>query len=236
MKFSEKLIALRKSRGMSQEELGEKLGVTRQTISKWELEQTTPDMNSLNKISELFDVSVDYLANDNRGECQVQEKTVDNTSSVIGNEKRKKIINIVAIILGIIVIFYVVGYLIFGKILGKVFGTGKGIIGSAAEIINQVQNDMKDAEEKNKPRDFNSRLEMLRGTDYTGLFARKVVDEVVSSNAENKDRQIKLTINGVEYVDPDKMIEAKKELENMSQYEIMFKYDDEGYICEAIIK
>ena len=88
MKSSEKLIALRKSKGMSQEELGEKLGVTRQTISKWELEQTIPDMNSLNKISELFDVSVDYLANDNRGECQGQEKTVNNTNSVVGNEKR----------------------------------------------------------------------------------------------------------------------------------------------------
>ena len=40
----------------------------------------------------------------------------------------------------------------------------------------------------------------------------------------------------MEYVDSDKMIEAKKGLDNMSQYEITFKYDDNGYICEAIIK
>ena len=44
MNFSQKLMELRRSKGMSQEQLGEKLGVTRQTISKWELGQTTPEM------------------------------------------------------------------------------------------------------------------------------------------------------------------------------------------------
>ena len=45
MKFNEKLINLRKKAGLSQEELGYKLNVTRQTVSKWELGQTTPEMN-----------------------------------------------------------------------------------------------------------------------------------------------------------------------------------------------
>lgn len=61
MTFDEKLMNLRKSRGWSQEELGDKLGVTRQTVSKWELGATTPEMEKLAQISELFGISVDEL-------------------------------------------------------------------------------------------------------------------------------------------------------------------------------
>lgn len=59
--FAEKLTNLRKSRGWSQEELGERLGVTRQTVSKWELGATTPEMEKLAAMSELFGISVDEL-------------------------------------------------------------------------------------------------------------------------------------------------------------------------------
>ena len=61
MKFNEKLIELRKKEGLSQEELGYKLNVTRQTISKWELGQTTPEMEKLSEISNIFGISVDNL-------------------------------------------------------------------------------------------------------------------------------------------------------------------------------
>ena len=61
MNFAEKLMELRKSRGWSQEELGGKLGVTRQTVSKWELGATTPEMEKLAAISELFGITTDEL-------------------------------------------------------------------------------------------------------------------------------------------------------------------------------
>ena len=61
MKFSEKLLNLRKEKGMSQEKLAKSLNVTRQTISKWELNQTVPDMNKLVKIAKLFKISLDEL-------------------------------------------------------------------------------------------------------------------------------------------------------------------------------
>ncbi|MBO4815531.1 MAG: helix-turn-helix domain-containing protein [Clostridia bacterium] len=61
MNFGEKLTNLRKQKGLSQEELGEKLNVTRQTISKWELEQTSPDVNKLKEIAKLFETSLDEL-------------------------------------------------------------------------------------------------------------------------------------------------------------------------------
>ena len=64
MKFEQKLINLRKQKSMSQEELAEKLNVTRQTISKWELGQSKPDMDKLLEISKLFEVSVEELTNE----------------------------------------------------------------------------------------------------------------------------------------------------------------------------
>lgn len=61
MTFSERLMQLRKQRGWSQEQLGEQLHVTRQTVSKWETGATTPELNKLIELSELFDLSIDEL-------------------------------------------------------------------------------------------------------------------------------------------------------------------------------
>lgn len=61
MIFQEKLICLRKQKGLSQENLGDEIGVTRQTVSKWELGETTPDMDKLIQLSELFEISIDEL-------------------------------------------------------------------------------------------------------------------------------------------------------------------------------
>lgn len=64
MNFNEKLIELRKSKGLSQDELGEKLGVSRQTISKWELAQTYPDFQRLVLLSDYFGLPLDALVKD----------------------------------------------------------------------------------------------------------------------------------------------------------------------------
>ena len=61
MRFEERLMDLRKQKGWSQEEFGDKLGVTRQTVSKWELSMTTPEMEKLVAMSELFGISLDEL-------------------------------------------------------------------------------------------------------------------------------------------------------------------------------
>lgn len=61
MNFSEQLILLRKQKGLSQEQLGGVVGVTRQTVSKWELGDTTPEMDKLIQLSEYFDITVDQL-------------------------------------------------------------------------------------------------------------------------------------------------------------------------------
>ena len=63
MNFAAHLMALRRSRNWSQEELGQHLGVTRQTVSKWELGQTTPELEKLVELAKLFDLSLDALVN-----------------------------------------------------------------------------------------------------------------------------------------------------------------------------
>ena len=61
MKLSERIQHLRKSRGMSQEELAEKIGVSRQAVSKWESEQSMPDLEKVILLSDFFGVTTDYL-------------------------------------------------------------------------------------------------------------------------------------------------------------------------------
>ena len=61
MNFNEKLYELRKKEGLSQEELAEKVGVSRQTISKWEMSQSSPEMEKLINLSKIFDISLDEL-------------------------------------------------------------------------------------------------------------------------------------------------------------------------------
>lgn len=64
MKLSDKIVQLRKSNGWSQEDLAEKLNVSRQTISRWEGATAQPDAANLLQLSKLFGVTTDYLLND----------------------------------------------------------------------------------------------------------------------------------------------------------------------------
>lgn len=64
MIFADKLIRLRKKSGMSQEELAEKMNVSRQSVSKWEGAQSVPDLEKILQLGELFGVTTDYLLKD----------------------------------------------------------------------------------------------------------------------------------------------------------------------------
>ena len=61
MTLSEKIMNLRKKNGWSQEELAERLDISRQSVSKWESEQSTPDLEKVIIMSELFEVTTDYI-------------------------------------------------------------------------------------------------------------------------------------------------------------------------------
>lgn len=61
MEFNERLIELRKEAGLSQESLAERLNISRQAISKWERGESTPDIDNLKVLGQIYNVSMDYL-------------------------------------------------------------------------------------------------------------------------------------------------------------------------------
>ena len=61
--FKENLVQLRKLKQMTQEDIAEKIGVTRQAVAKWEAGETIPDLDKCRLLAELFEVSLDELAN-----------------------------------------------------------------------------------------------------------------------------------------------------------------------------
>lgn len=61
MNIADRIQYLRKSKGLSQEELADKVGVSRQAVSKWESEQSSPDIEKIIVMSEFFEVTTDYM-------------------------------------------------------------------------------------------------------------------------------------------------------------------------------
>lgn len=83
MMLADKIALLRKQHGMSQEELADKLDVTRQSISKWESGQSVPDLPKILQLSQLFGVSTDYLLkddNNNTTNANIVKKDINTTN------------------------------------------------------------------------------------------------------------------------------------------------------------
>lgn len=81
MIFADKLIMLRKKNGWSQEELAEKLNVTRQSVSKWEGAQSIPDLDKMLGLSNIFGVTLDYLIKDEIEETECLEEEPNTTTA-----------------------------------------------------------------------------------------------------------------------------------------------------------
>lgn len=109
MKLGENILELRKKKGLSQEQLGEKVDVTRQTISNWELGETTPNPEQLKLLSKILNVSVDELIdNDIKG---ILETKVSNTKKLAGIII--KILKVIGILFVIFVIVDVIAFIMF---------------------------------------------------------------------------------------------------------------------------
>ena len=80
MILADKIINLRKKAGWSQEDLAEKLGVSRQSVSKWEGAQSVPDMDKVLRLSRIFGVSTDYLLKDEIEECEPSFQSSDGSA------------------------------------------------------------------------------------------------------------------------------------------------------------
>ena len=84
MKIEDKLLKLRKEKGLSQEEVADRLNVSRQTISKWETGQSTPDFDKIIPICELYEISCDELLKSTEEEIKVELSNRDMYSKGIG--------------------------------------------------------------------------------------------------------------------------------------------------------
>ncbi len=84
MAVSEKLYMLRKKSGLSQEQLAERLGVSRQAISKWEQGSAVPESDKLVAISDYFGVSLDYLLKDGEADVPADGEKSAQTASKTG--------------------------------------------------------------------------------------------------------------------------------------------------------
>ena len=115
MSLGNKILELRKKKGLSQEQLGEKVDVTRQTISNWELGETSPNPEQLKFLSKALDISIDELLdNDVKN---ILEKRVNNTERLAGIIiKILKFIGIAFIIFLIIDIISLILYVPTGKL------------------------------------------------------------------------------------------------------------------------
>lgn len=104
MKLGDKIIKLRKEKNLTQEDLANEIGVTRQTISNWELNETVPDLDQSKKISNVFKVSLDELVDNDNKEILIEK--VNHT------EKLAKTLLRIMYIIVFIVLFILLSFLI----------------------------------------------------------------------------------------------------------------------------
>ena len=112
MELGKQIYELRKKANLSQEQLAEKVGVSRQTISKWELRETAPDIKQAQILSQIFNISLDELTGNDTKEV-IYEK-VSNTEKLAG--LIIKIIKIWGIIILACLIIAAVGIILFGNV------------------------------------------------------------------------------------------------------------------------
>ncbi len=126
MDFNNRLYQLRKQKGFSQEELANRLNVSRQTVSKWEVGDSTPDMEKLIAMSDLFDVSLDKLV---MGKEEVSATPIAQKSEIAellnekvltkdNKKKAKSVLKIVLIIAAAIIAIDAISMIIYFALNG----------------------------------------------------------------------------------------------------------------------
>ncbi len=98
MTVADKILKLRKEKGLSQEAFAEQLGVSRQSVSKWESGAAVPDTEKIISMSELFGVSTDYLLKGEEPELfceEIKEEKEMTEKAVMSKEKKKNILKII---------------------------------------------------------------------------------------------------------------------------------------------
>lgn len=104
MSLGERLYELRKKKGLSQEEVAERLNVTRQSVSKWETDESKPDFDKIVPICELYEISTNELLNGTKEEKEEKEVEVINKD----NKKKRAILISIAIFLYFVALIWII--------------------------------------------------------------------------------------------------------------------------------
>lgn len=109
MSLGEKLLKLRKKKGLSQEEVADILHVTRQTISKWETDQSMPDFDKVVPICNLYEISTEELFHDEVSTPrEVEEVSIENTTTYQNYNHKKALFTTVAVMLYILSVVVII--------------------------------------------------------------------------------------------------------------------------------
>ena len=114
MNFSEKLLTLRKAKNLTQEQLAEKLNVSRQSISKWESGQATPELEKIVALSAVFDVTTDYLLKSSEiDDLSVKTEMLEKQQQriLIREQKQQQIFGCVMYSIAIYLLFFAVYFI-----------------------------------------------------------------------------------------------------------------------------
>lgn len=263
-KFSENLIRLRKAKGWSQEELGYKLNVTRQTISKWELGQTTPEMDKLLEMTKIFGISLDELTGGKKSESiENNDKKADNSS------KTRNILVVLLVIILIAIVIMTVNKILKLKssnednsnnissmaenLFGRIFDLVEKQIDSNDDMISGTTNSMMNLFEEgmndinyksnqiidelnmeDKEKQENA-IDLYVGTK-TGGIVKVAMDKVITNNKKLSIHKVKVIFENIETEEPTEIKELKSKIDDFKQYEVSYEYDDDGYVTEMIIE
>lgn len=247
MKFEDKLIKLRKKSSLSQEALAEKLDVTRQTISKWELGQTKPDMEKVAQMAKLFNISVNELVNEDELTEEKSETHIKKENK--GERKIVLYILIIILIASFVTLVYRVGSDVSNKYQRDKKNKEniiKDISNKISDGIDNVTNDKKTKEEieeekQEKIDDFNMDYENYSGSK-SKFSVSSLIDKAVTNNKKNKDHLIEFIFDGKSFgTEASSIKEIKKSLiefkgYDIQYYEVSLDYDKDGYINKITIE
>lgn len=237
MKIDEKLMKLRKENAWSQEEFAEKINVSRQTVSKWELGQTVPDTENLSKIAKIFGVSVNDLLDENTNTFEEKSK--------INNSNNSRIFKIVILIILLIIIVLGIGAITINKIFNKV--TSQVVPKSISEMFEQypftdifkvIFGQMQESENEFDINSFNGKFKTLYYGSTNGFYMNDFIDEVLKSNDEHPNKLITVKYKDLESNNAEEIKEIKRQIKSnlTDTYEIYYEYDNNGYINKAMIE
>lgn len=250
MKFNERLMDLRKKAGLSQEELGFKLNVTRQTVSKWELGQTTPDMNSLKEMARIFEISIDELL-DEKEKIEVMVNPIKNNNVTVEQygETAPKKTNSKFVLIILLIVLIVAAVMVFktieknnaedkaSNVLTEELGFFEKIFGDFFEQFSTMfdKNTEEIANQKDKisVSSFNGSMEIHSGLGMGGSVS-SLLDRIVTVN-KTKDRKVTVVFGNIESQEESKIKEIRNKLDTFADYDVSFDYDEDGYIYKATI-